>query len=193
LEELRMLSNIVVGSATALQSFLVGQPQFRTILANPALDQLRQRITGAYHLGPLSCADTRAYVEHRLRCVGWNGDPGFEEECFALIYQHTDGVPRRINNLCSRLLLFGFLESSHWLSAVDAERGAQDLSSELSAVVSPGPVIRPVSPHDVQVSTLLGERLLKVERRTATHDHTIKRMIEIMVAHFKEAQADERQ
>src|SRR5262245_57720634 len=61
LEELRMLSNIVVGTATALQSFLLGQPQFRTVLGNPALDQLRQRITAAYHLGPLNEADTRGY------------------------------------------------------------------------------------------------------------------------------------
>src|SRR5579864_938168 len=74
LEELRMLSNIVVGTVTALQSFLLGQPQFRAVLGNPALDQLRQRITAAYHLGPLNEADTRAYVEHRLSCAGWSGD-----------------------------------------------------------------------------------------------------------------------
>src|SRR5579862_6171655 len=75
LEELRMLSNIVVGSATALQSFLLGQPQFRLVLGNQALDQLRQRITAAYHLGPLSDADTRGYIKHRLICAGWKGDP----------------------------------------------------------------------------------------------------------------------
>src|SRR5207237_9470692 len=61
LEELRMLSNIVVGTQTALQSFLLGQPQFRAILGNPALEQLRQRITAAYHLRPLSETNTRAY------------------------------------------------------------------------------------------------------------------------------------
>jgi type II secretory pathway predicted ATPase ExeA len=67
LEELRMLSNIVVDRTMALQSFLLGQPQFRAILGSPRLEQLRQRVTAAYHLGPLSEAETKAYVEHRLR------------------------------------------------------------------------------------------------------------------------------
>ena len=67
LEELRMLSNIVLDRTMVLQSFLLGQPQFRTILASPRLEQLRQRVTAAYHLGPLSEAEGRAYVEHRLR------------------------------------------------------------------------------------------------------------------------------
>ena len=75
LEELRMLSNIVVDKTMALQSFLLGQPQFRAILGSPRLEQLRQRVTAAYHLGPLSEAETRAYVEHRLRRADWKGDP----------------------------------------------------------------------------------------------------------------------
>src|SRR4051812_9072560 len=105
LEELRMLSNIVVGTATALQSFLLGQPQLRQVLGNPKLEQLRQRITAAYHLGALSQADTQGYVEHRLRQAGWVGDPEFTPDSFAAIYQQSGGVPRRINNLCSRVLL----------------------------------------------------------------------------------------
>ena len=73
LEELRMLSNIITDKSMALQSFLLGQPQFRTILANPELEQLRQRVTAAYHLGPLDEAETRSYVEHRLRSGGLEG------------------------------------------------------------------------------------------------------------------------
>jgi type II secretory pathway predicted ATPase ExeA len=87
LEELRMLSNIAVGTATGLQSFLLGQPQFREVMGNSALDQLRQRITAAYHLGPLNEADTRGYIEHRLVCAGWKGDPRFSDECFGPIYR----------------------------------------------------------------------------------------------------------
>src|SRR4029079_17804941 len=106
LEELRMLAKLASGAATGLQSFLLGQPQFRSVLGNPALDQLRQRITAAYHLGPLTEGDTRAYIEHRLVCAGWKRDPKFSDECFAAIFRHTGGVPRRINSLCSRILLF---------------------------------------------------------------------------------------
>jgi general secretion pathway protein A len=99
LEELRMLSNIVVDKTTAVQSFLLGQPQFRALLGSPRLEQLRQRVTAAYHLGPLNEAETRAYVEHRLRRADWKSDPQFTEDCFPLIYRHTGGVPRQINTL----------------------------------------------------------------------------------------------
>ena len=136
LEELRMLSNIVVDRTMALQSFLLGQPQFRAILGSPRLEQLRQRVTAAYHLGPLSEAETKAYVEHRLRRADWKGDPEFTEDCFPLIYRHTGGVPRQINTLCSRLLLFGFLEQLHTLQANAVDKVAKDLREEIAVVTT---------------------------------------------------------
>jgi putative secretion ATPase (PEP-CTERM system associated) len=136
LEELRMLSNIVVNRTMTLQSFLLGQPQFRAILGSPHLEQLRQRVTAAYHLGPLSEAETRAYIEHRLRRADWKGDPQFTDDCFPLIYRHTGGVPRRINTLCSRLLLFGFLEQLHTLKANAVDKVANDLREEIAVVTT---------------------------------------------------------
>ena len=188
LEELRMLSNIVVGRATALQSFLVGQPQFRKVLADRALDQLRQRITGAYHIGPLTRDDTRSYIEHRLGCAGWAGDPHFDDDCFSMIFRHTDGVPRRINGLCSRLLLYGFLEETHTLSATDAERIALELRAELSTVAAPEPHSQPMPRIDsLAQSDALAERLMALERMAATHQRTIQRLIKIIAGHFKGA------
>ena len=139
LEELRMLSNIVVDKTMALQSFLLGQPQFRAMLGSPGLEQLRQRVTAAYHLGPLSEAETRSYVEHRLRRADWKGDPHFTEASFPQIHQHTQGVPRRINTLCSRLLLYGFLEQLHTLTASSVEKVANDLREEIAVVTTPSP------------------------------------------------------
>src|SRR5246127_4785022 len=137
LEELRMLSNIVVDRTMALQSFLLGQPQFRATLGSPRLEQLRQRVTAAYHLGPLTEGESRAYVEHRLRRADWKGDPHFAEDCFPLIHQRTGGVPRKINALCSRLLLFGFLEELHTLTAHAVEKVANDLREEIALVTAP--------------------------------------------------------
>jgi general secretion pathway protein A len=134
LEELRMLSNIGVGKTMALQSFLLGQPQFRDTLGSPQLEQLRQRVTAAHHLGTLSDGETRAYIEHRLRRAHWKGDPQFTEDCFPVIYRHTGGVPRQINTLCSRLLLFGFMEELHTLTAAVVETVANDLHQEMAAV-----------------------------------------------------------
>ena len=100
----------------------------------PGLEQLRQRVTAAYHLGPLNEGETKAYVEHRLRRADWKGDPHFTEAAFPLIYQHSGGVPRRINTLCSRLLLYGFLEQLHTLTASAVEKVATDLREELAVV-----------------------------------------------------------
>jgi general secretion pathway protein A len=69
IEELRMLSNFVVNHSPPLQSFLLGQPQFRGIMALPELEQLRQRVLASFHLGPLTETDTRSYIEHRLSLV----------------------------------------------------------------------------------------------------------------------------
>ena len=109
-EELRMLSNFQTGDKSLLQTFLLGQPEFRGILQSPDMQQLRQRVVASYHLGPLDADETRGYIEHRLRTVGWQGDPAFDEEAFAAMHRFTGGIPRRINTPCDRLLLFGFLE-----------------------------------------------------------------------------------
>jgi general secretion pathway protein A len=130
LEELRMLSNVVLNKEFALQSLLLGQPQFRAVLENPSLEQLRQRVTAAYHLGPLNEVETRAYVEHRLRQADWKGDPNLSDDCFWAIYRHSGGLPRRINSLCSRLLLHGFLEELHTLTGNTALRVAGYLRDE---------------------------------------------------------------
>ena len=130
LEELRMLSNFQVGKHAPCQIFLVGQPQFRDTMANKNLEQLRQRVIAAYHLGPLRREDCAEYIIHRLKLVGWKNDPSFDSGAIDAIYHNTDGVPRRINTLASRLLLFGFLEDLHVFSANDVERVAADLREE---------------------------------------------------------------
>ena len=113
-EELRMLSNFQFGDQALLQTFLVGQPEFRDILQGPSMLQLRQRVTARCHLGPLDEEDTRAYVEHRLKCAGATDKPTFDPAVFGALFQHSGGIPRRINTLCDRLLLSGYLsEMTH--------------------------------------------------------------------------------
>jgi hypothetical protein len=141
MEELRMLSNFQLGDRALLQSFLVGQPELRNLMRAPTMQQLRQRIIASYHLGPMDKSETRAYVEHRMHRVGWNGDPQFEPEVFAEIYDATGGIPRRINQLCNRLLLAGFLSEKHQLTAADAEEVIKELSTELSADAPRAPVV----------------------------------------------------
>jgi putative secretion ATPase (PEP-CTERM system associated) len=108
-EELRMLSNFQLEVHALLQSFLVGQPEFRAIMQSPEMVQLRQRVIASYHLGPLDLQETQAYIEHRLACVGWKGNPSFDAEAMREIYNVSQGIPRRINALCDRIMLAAFL------------------------------------------------------------------------------------
>ena len=186
LEELRMLSNIVVDKTMALQSFLLGQPQFRVTLGSSRLEQLRQRVTAAYHLGPLNEAETRAYIEHRLRRADWKGDPQFADECFPLIYRHTGGVPRQINTLCSRLPLFGFLEELHTLKENAVEKVAKDLREEL-AVVASDPTLAgtPGEPNGkLESITEVAQRVSALEESVSRQGRIIKRAIEIAASYF---------
>src|SRR6516162_214304 len=188
LEELRMLSNIFFDRTMALQSFLLGQPQFRATLGSPRLEQLRQRVTAAYHLGPLGEGETRAYVEHRLRRADWKGDPHFSEDCFPLIHQRTGGVPRQINTLCSRLLLFGFLEQLHALTASAIEKVAGDLRDEIAVVTAP-PTFAGASTDLVREDesiARISQRLDLLEESVHKHGQVIKRAIEIAASYFQE-------
>jgi hypothetical protein len=133
LEELRMLSNFQVNNTAPFQAFLVGQPQFRDVLANPALEQLRQRIITSYHLGPMNREEVGEYLPHRLKRVGWTNDPEFLPDAIDAIYRHTDGIPRRINTLCSRVLLLGFLDNLHSFGSEEVDRVAQDMVAEHAA------------------------------------------------------------
>jgi len=124
-EELRMLSNFQFGQQALLQTFLVGQPEFRAILQSPDMQQLRQRVTATCHIGPLDRDETQGYIEHRLKCAGANGRPGFDAPAMDAVFAASGGIPRRINLLCDRLLLLGFLGDK-------ADFGAEDVNEVVS-------------------------------------------------------------
>ncbi len=135
LEELRMLSNLLVNGKPALQSFLLGQPQFRKTLARPELAQLRQRVIASYHLGPLSAQETVEYICHRLQLVGWQNDPEIQKQAFEEVYRISGGIPRQINTLFTRILLFASLEETHQVTAAMVKAVASELADELEQVL----------------------------------------------------------
>src|SRR5207244_3256309 len=102
-------SNFQLETHALLQSFLIGQPEFRQILRSPQMQQLRQRVIAACHIGPLDAEETKGYIEHRLHCVGWKDNPHFEPDAYRAVFDASGGIPRRINSVCDRLLLSGFL------------------------------------------------------------------------------------
>jgi type II secretory pathway predicted ATPase ExeA len=153
LEEVRMISGIEAQKEKLLRIILAGQPELARELASAELKQLKQRVRLQFHLGALSNAETREYIEHRLEVAGANGRKIFEDDAFDLIFSYTCGVPRLINTLCDTAMLCGFaeekdvitkklvmtaIEELQWPPAVsensskEAEDEADDLDDDLN-------------------------------------------------------------
>ncbi len=195
LEELRMFANFQHGPAAVLQIILVGQPEFRSTIGMPQFDQLRQRILASYHIGPINEIETREYITHRLHAVGWNNDPQITDAAYKEIYSYSGGLPRRINTLCARVLLFGFIEERHHIDADDVQQVAMDLEAERQSVVAApaelngaaaqGAASASLAQQPVQVISLDGHnallqrlesRLESLERHLLRNDKLIKIM-----------------
>jgi len=182
IEELRMLSNFQLGEQALLQSFLIGQPELRVMMQGTQMSQLRQRVIASYHLGPLDKTETQAYIEHRLNHVGWKGDPQFEPETFDLIHAASGGIPRRINTLCNRLLLAGFLGEKHAFAIGDVEAIVHEIRDEL------GPDARKLNEadfgHDVAVPRAdAGEwlaHLNTIENRIERLEKTVDAAVDLL-------------
>lgn len=133
LEELRMFSNFQLGNHPLLQTLLLGQPEFRqTLQTDPGLEQLRQRVIATHHLEPMEQLEVQPYIEHRMKCVGWDGNPSFDQRVFAEIYEATGGVPRKINQIVNRLLLLGAVEQRNRLDAAMLKNVLDEMSSDNS-------------------------------------------------------------
>ncbi|MES9827647.1 MAG: AAA family ATPase [Candidatus Thiodiazotropha sp.] len=130
LEELRLLSNLQTGSHPLFQIFLIGQDQLRSLILSPEMEQIRQRMIASCQIETMDRQQTEGYIEHRLGIVGWSQDPVFDEAIFPLIHYLSDGIPRKINHIVSRLLLYGALEEKHELTEDDVWIVARELFDE---------------------------------------------------------------
>ena len=138
LEQLRLLTNLETAERKLLQIVLIGQPELRTLLAEPGLEQLAQRVIARYHLGPLSAAETRQYVEHRLSVAGLKGPSPFEALAQAQLYRQSGGVPRRINLLADRALLGAYSQSRRQVDRLMVTRAAQEVFDRRSTALWKG-------------------------------------------------------
>ncbi|MGM0673016.1 MAG: ExeA family protein [Pseudomonadota bacterium] len=146
LQELRRLSDLQHENHPLLQIVLLGQERLRDSIRAPEMEPIHQRLVAAWHLEALGPEDTMGYVRHRLEQAGWRGDPGFAPGVLPVVYRFSEGIPRRINLICNRLMLYAFLAESHTITAEDAEAVIQELGeAELgpspagSEEVSPAP------------------------------------------------------
>jgi general secretion pathway protein A len=127
LEQLRLLTNLETSERKLLQIILIGQPELRTMLARPDLEQLAQRVIARYHLGPLSEAESAQYVRHRLEVCGLQRPLPFDRGALRRVFARSGGVPRRINLLCDRALLGAYANGQGAVTRSVVNRAAEEV------------------------------------------------------------------
>ena len=126
LEQVRLLTNLETATTKLLQIILIGQPELRELLDKPELRQLAQRITGRYHLNPLSAEESAAYVKHRMRVAGATAEV-FTPAALREIHRLSGGVPRIINVVCDRALLGAFTQEDHRVGGALVRQAASEV------------------------------------------------------------------
>ena len=216
LEELRMLSNFQANGRALVQIFLLGQPEFRDrVKHSPDLEQMRQRVIATHHLDPMQADEIGGYVGHRLEQVGWQGNPAFTDDAFHALYEATDGVPRRVNTLMARVLLFGAVDNVATIDgdvvgsvladlAQDEDAGeapASDQPSRAAAIFAPevGPEpetsdwFEPVEAEQAELEPLKPApdtaRLDAIEARLDEQEAALRRVLTLLVEWVEEEES----
>jgi hypothetical protein len=179
-----MLSNFQCGDQALLQSFLIGQPELRNLMRSPLMEQFRQRVIASYHLGPLDEDETRGYIEHRLHRVAWKNDPEFDSSAAHAIFVATGGIPRRINAICNRLMLAGFLGGQHKFTSVEVDAVAAEITGEIGPQAVATPLRDAGSPYSAMDPDRVVNirRLLKMAERVEKLEHDIAELLALVRA-----------
>jgi len=137
LETVRMLSNLETQKEKLLQIILVGQPQLRDKLDSPALEQLRQRISVRFHIRALEKEEIPGYIQHRLHVAGAENAIEFPEDSISRIYGYTRGIPRKINLVCDKSLLLGYVHETRYIARETVERSINEIEGNFETVKVP--------------------------------------------------------
>jgi general secretion pathway protein A len=128
IEGLRLLSNLESGEHKMIQVVLAGQPELDSKLSKRAMQQFAQRISLRRTTGRLDERQTYGYIRHRLGVVGGKGDDLFSKKAMNLIWQHSQGIPRKINILCDNVLLNAFGLRQKKIEAMAVAEAIEDLT-----------------------------------------------------------------
>jgi len=185
LEELRMLSNFTSQGRALIQIFLLGQPEFRTRLGeDPGLEQVRQRVIASHHLDPIESAEVEGYIVHRLAVAGWTGRPGFGPDAYQALYRHSGGIPRRLNQLATRLLLYAAVEQLETIRGEHVEAVVADLDSDRPQARSAPLRATPgagQSPREPVRDLALERRVASLEARLEEQEKIVRRVLTLLV------------
>ena len=182
LEELRMLSNFTSQGRALIQIFLLGQPEFRDRVASEdSLEQLRQRVIASHHLEAMEANEIELYMVHRLAVAGWQGRPAFEPDAFAALYRHSGGVPRKLNQLANRVLLYAGVEGLESVGGHDVEAVAADMAADRPASGSKRVLPLRRAAAEPAADASLERRIAAIEARLDEQEAAVRRVLTVLL------------
>lgn len=175
LEQLRLVSNAHPGHVPVVQFLLLGQPELGDVLADPSLEQLRQRVIASHHLTGMDPDEVLAYVEHRLRHVGWMGTPALDAAAAQRLAVLTDGLPRRINQMMTRALMLAAMSQASIITAdmIDEVAAEQSAEWDRAAQISP-------SAAASDAISELSSKLADLDRRLAEQEAALRHILTLL-------------
>ena len=183
IEELRMLSNFQFNGKPLLQSFLLGQNELNAIIQSPDMEQFRQRIIASSNLSALQPDDTKAYIQYRLQQAGADSSI-ISDDCYPFIHQQSRGIPRKINTLMDRVLLYGYLEDKKQLNTDDVQLVIAEINQEV-ANLHPSEPVQPAPAADnagisQNVSTALNSMIEEKLKLLQEMDELLKKQQRVL-------------
>ncbi|MDR4494837.1 MAG: AAA family ATPase [Nitrospirales bacterium] len=136
LENLRMLSNLETVADKLIQIVLIGQPELNTLLDDPKLKALKQRIALRATICPLTPKECQAYIEHRVNLASHTGNPLFTKDAIKLLTQQAQGIPRRLNILCDNALITGYGRQRNPATVSEVREIIADLDAKGPTLIS---------------------------------------------------------
>ncbi len=192
LEELRMLSNIQAGGHPLLQIVLLGQPEFRDRLhGSDRLEQLRQRVIAIHHLDPMEAVEIEPYMTHRLSMVGWQGRPAFTPDAFEALHEATGGVPRLVNQLAGRVMLFAAMDGLETIDAAVIDAVIDDLAADIHHP-APQPIADAEKAAAAPANDEAMRRIALLETRVEEQDAALRRVLTLLVDWVEGGESRER-
>jgi hypothetical protein len=159
-----------------VQVFLLGQSQFNKTLALPEMEQLQQRVVATYNLKAFNEEQTKDYILFRLNRAGWQQRPYFEDDVFPLIFKNSQGIPRKINTLCERVMMLGFLDELQVINGQVIQRVIDDIAEEQQIDDSNRVADSQSTRNDVQQD---------LENRVASIEKSLKEICQILQAYHQ--------
>jgi len=142
----------------------------------PEMEQLRQRIVATYQLKPLNEEETKNYILFRLKKAGWQQTPQFEDDVFNIICSYSQGIPRRINTLCDRVLLFGYLDELQVINLVAINKVIADIEEESSMVTDEFHDVLPANSNiSIDTNGSFEERVMALEKIVGNLQQTLNK------------------